>query len=293
MGGLQEYCHPEASFSAQSDALAEIDSLEGYTNWMKGLLDILPDGGYETKSFAVDEDRNSVCAYAVFRGTHTGEGGPVPPTRKKLEADYVYVMSGSGAHGEVAPRVVDHVQPGSIGLSPGDLGGERPHIERATVGTGSRERPAIDEEGQLAHLDDLFRVQRDGAAEVEEALERRADLILAVSDRARLGDQSRVRLVQVDQGVEVTRVESPLELPVDLCGNSCCHGRHLFRDEARSPSAPTASMVSATSRRKRVGLRLLPGPEHPARVAGPPWRRAKEEPIAGFDDLPGVHAVEY
>ena len=37
-----------------------------------------------------------VAAYGVFRGTHTGEGGPVPPTGKKVEADYVYVMDFDG-----------------------------------------------------------------------------------------------------------------------------------------------------------------------------------------------------
>jgi predicted ester cyclase len=37
-----------------------------------------------------------VTAYAVFRGTHTGEGGPVPPTGKRVEADYVYIMDFEG-----------------------------------------------------------------------------------------------------------------------------------------------------------------------------------------------------
>jgi predicted ester cyclase len=94
--GCQKYCHPNATFSAQSDALAGIDTLEGYTNWMKGLLGILPNGSYEIKFFAVDDDRDNVCAYAVFRGTHSGEGGPVPPTHKTVEADYVYVMEFDG-----------------------------------------------------------------------------------------------------------------------------------------------------------------------------------------------------
>ena len=61
-----------------------------------GLLTPLPDGGYEVRSFAVDEDRNNVAAYGVFRGTHTGEGGPVPPTGKRVEADYVYIMEFEG-----------------------------------------------------------------------------------------------------------------------------------------------------------------------------------------------------
>ena len=91
-----EYCHPGASFSAQAGVLEEIDTLEGYADWMKNLLVPLPDGRYDLQSFAVDEERGSVSAFAVFRGTHTGEGGPVPPTGKSVEADYVYVMDFDG-----------------------------------------------------------------------------------------------------------------------------------------------------------------------------------------------------
>ena len=46
----------------------------------------------EIKAFATDQERNSVSAFAVVHGTQTGEGGPVPPTGKKIAADYVYVM---------------------------------------------------------------------------------------------------------------------------------------------------------------------------------------------------------
>ena len=73
-----------------------IDTLQGYTDWMKGLLTPVPDGHYELRSFAVDDGRQNVAAYGVFRGTHTGEGGPVPPTGNKVEADYVYVMDFDG-----------------------------------------------------------------------------------------------------------------------------------------------------------------------------------------------------
>ena len=92
----KEYCHPDATFSAQAGALADVATLEGYTEWMKGLLGPVPDGDYELRSFAVDEARGNVSAYAVFRGTHTGEGGPVPPTGKTVAADYVYVMDFEG-----------------------------------------------------------------------------------------------------------------------------------------------------------------------------------------------------
>ena len=94
--GCEEFCHPGASFSSQADALQGVDTLEAYTDWMKGLFTPCPDGSYEIRSFAVDEDRRNVSAYGVFRGTHTGEGGPVPATGKSVEADYVYVMDFDG-----------------------------------------------------------------------------------------------------------------------------------------------------------------------------------------------------
>jgi predicted ester cyclase len=94
--GCREFCHPAATFSAQASALSGVNSLQGYTDWMKGLFGPVPDGRYELRSLAVDEDRHAVTAYAVFRGTHTGDGGPVPATGKRAEADYVYVMQFDG-----------------------------------------------------------------------------------------------------------------------------------------------------------------------------------------------------
>ena len=44
------------------------------------------------KFFAADEDDSSVTAFAVFHGTQTGPGGPVPPTGNTIAADYVYHM---------------------------------------------------------------------------------------------------------------------------------------------------------------------------------------------------------
>jgi predicted ester cyclase len=74
-----QYCHTGATFAAQADALNGVETLEAYTEWMKHLLALLPDGNAEVRSFAVDEARNNVAAFGVFRGTHTG-GGPLPPT---------------------------------------------------------------------------------------------------------------------------------------------------------------------------------------------------------------------
>jgi steroid delta-isomerase-like uncharacterized protein len=90
--GCSAFCHPDAGFAAQAEPLADITTVEGYADWMKGAIELMPDARYDLKSFAIDPERNNVCAYAVFSGTHTGEGGPVPPTGKSMSTDYVYVM---------------------------------------------------------------------------------------------------------------------------------------------------------------------------------------------------------
>jgi predicted ester cyclase len=92
----QAYCTPDASFSAQSEPLTDVRTLQAYADWMQGLLTFMPNGRYAVKSFATDADRNSVCAYGVFSATHTGQGGPCPPTGKSTTSDYVYVMEFAG-----------------------------------------------------------------------------------------------------------------------------------------------------------------------------------------------------
>ena len=91
-----KFCHSEATFTAQTTVLADVSTLENYTEWMKNLLTPVPDGHYELKFIAADEARNSVVTFAVFHGTQTGEGGPVPPTGNKIAADYVYHMEFDG-----------------------------------------------------------------------------------------------------------------------------------------------------------------------------------------------------
>ena len=94
--GCKAYCTPGATFSAQAEPLLEVNTLAAYADWMKGVFGPLPDGRYDLKSFATDEKRRNVSAYAVFHATHTGPDGPVPPTGKSMSTDYVYVMQFGG-----------------------------------------------------------------------------------------------------------------------------------------------------------------------------------------------------
>ena len=89
------WCTPDATFAAQAEPLADVKTLQQYTDWMQGLMGVLTDATYEVKSFATDAERNNVCAYGVFTGTHLA-GGPCPPTGKTVSTDYVYVMQFNG-----------------------------------------------------------------------------------------------------------------------------------------------------------------------------------------------------
>ncbi|WP_198370752.1 nuclear transport factor 2 family protein [Roseomonas rosulenta] len=86
------HCHPEAGFDAQAEPLADTRTLRDYCEWMKGLMGFMPDGRYTLKSFATDVARGCVVAVATFHGTHTDPGGPMAPTGRHTDTDYVYAM---------------------------------------------------------------------------------------------------------------------------------------------------------------------------------------------------------
>lgn len=90
------FCHDSASFACQADALADTTTLQGYAEWMKGLLGPIPDGRYDLTAFALDAERGTVVASAIFHGTQTGAGGPGAPTGKPVTSDYAYVMRFDG-----------------------------------------------------------------------------------------------------------------------------------------------------------------------------------------------------
>ncbi len=89
--GCAEFCTNKASFSAEAVALEEINTLEGYADWMRALYNRVTDVSYEIKGIAVDESRTVVLAYGVFHGTPIGEG-----EQKSFSTNYVYSMEFQG-----------------------------------------------------------------------------------------------------------------------------------------------------------------------------------------------------
>jgi ketosteroid isomerase-like protein len=93
--GCKAWCHDDATFACQADALAETTTLAAYADWMKGLFGPIPDGHFDLMAFAADEARNTVVAAAVFHGTNTSDG-PVAPTGNTVASDYAYVIRMDG-----------------------------------------------------------------------------------------------------------------------------------------------------------------------------------------------------
>lgn len=91
--GCQEYVASGATFSAQSEPIAEITSVEGYCEWMHGFGTVTAKGAtYTLHTQAWDADNNTALFYATYHATHVGEGGPVPPTGEATNSDYVYAI---------------------------------------------------------------------------------------------------------------------------------------------------------------------------------------------------------
>ena len=87
----KDFVVEDAEFIAQSEPLTEVKTVKGYVNWLTGLGTITaPGSNYELHAASFDEANKTAIFFATFTGTHTGEGGPVPPTNKTTNTHYVY-----------------------------------------------------------------------------------------------------------------------------------------------------------------------------------------------------------
>jgi hypothetical protein len=92
--GCKQYVADGASFTAQSEPLAEINTVEAYCDWMAAIGKITaPGASYDLHSASYDEANRTAVFFATYHARHTGDGGPVPPTNKETHSHYVYVLT--------------------------------------------------------------------------------------------------------------------------------------------------------------------------------------------------------
>lgn len=99
--GCSQYVAENAEFSAQSEPLLDVNTVESYCEWMAGLGNGPLNGcSYVLGASAYDESNNTAIFFGTFNGTHVGEGGPVPATQQSTASEYVYVIE-MNAEGKV------------------------------------------------------------------------------------------------------------------------------------------------------------------------------------------------
>lgn len=87
---------PGASLSSQAEPLAAVTSLADDTGGRGGCRSRSRTATTSSRRSPSTRHPRSLGAFATFTGTHTGAGGPVPPTGKSIAADDVYVMALDG-----------------------------------------------------------------------------------------------------------------------------------------------------------------------------------------------------
>lgn len=95
--GCKPYVANGATFRAQCEPLVEIDTVQGYCDWMAAVGTITAPGAtYDLHAACFDESTRTAMFFATYHARHTGEGGPVPPTNKETHSEYVYVLTMDG-----------------------------------------------------------------------------------------------------------------------------------------------------------------------------------------------------
>ena len=95
--GCKPYVAEGASFTAQSEPLAEINTIQAYCDWMAGIGKVTAPGAtYDLHTSSFDEATKTAVFFGTYHARHTGEGGPVPPTNKETNTHYVYVLTMNG-----------------------------------------------------------------------------------------------------------------------------------------------------------------------------------------------------
>lgn len=103
--GCREYVAEGASFTAQSEPLTDVNTVEAYCDWMAAFGNTTAPGAtYDLHTCSFDEEKNVATFFATYNAKHTGPGGPVPPTERETHSHYVYILTMNDA-GKVADMV--------------------------------------------------------------------------------------------------------------------------------------------------------------------------------------------
>jgi hypothetical protein len=89
----KELVAENAGFDCQCEPLIEVKTVKAYVDWVTGFGTVTaPGSSYELHTAGFDEDKNTAIFFSTYTATHSGEGGPVPPTNKTTRTHYVYVL---------------------------------------------------------------------------------------------------------------------------------------------------------------------------------------------------------
>ncbi len=92
--GCKDYVVDGALFSAQSEPLVDVKTVEAYCEWMADFAtSTTPGATYDLHASSYDEANDVAMFFATYNAKHTGEGGPVPPTQKETHSHYVYAIT--------------------------------------------------------------------------------------------------------------------------------------------------------------------------------------------------------
>ena len=89
----REYVVEGAPFSCQAAAMADVDSVQAYCEWVVGFGKVTAPGAtYDLHAASWDEDHRVATFFATYNAKHTGDGGPVPATNQETHSEYVYAI---------------------------------------------------------------------------------------------------------------------------------------------------------------------------------------------------------
>ena len=73
--GCKQYVAANAPFSAPSEPLVEIDSVEAYCEWMAGFATIPPGATYDLHASSYDEENRAAVFFATYHASHPDLAG--------------------------------------------------------------------------------------------------------------------------------------------------------------------------------------------------------------------------